>query len=91
MLLKMLKTSSISFRNLNLTKLEHMLYITFFCNRETGLIVQSVEKDGRVDRNGWLSVDDTIIEINGTSLLYISFSRFVFDNHLSPGYIMNMN
>jgi len=41
--------------------------------KNQGLIVQSVEKGGRVDRDGCLSAMDKIVEINGTSLIGVPF------------------
>ncbi|XP_022643781.1 partitioning defective 3 homolog isoform X6 [Varroa destructor] len=38
-----------------------------------GLVVQNIEPGGRVDRDGRLQVGDRIVEVNGKSLLKLSF------------------
>lgn len=40
-----------------------------------GLVIQRIEPNGRVDRDGRLRAGDRIIEINGTSLIGIDFIR----------------
>lgn len=38
-----------------------------------GLVIQGIEPGGRIDRDGRLRVGDTIVEVNGRSLLNLSF------------------
>ena len=40
-----------------------------------GLLIQGIEPGGRIDRDGRLHVGDTIIEINGQSILEVDFER----------------
>lgn len=41
--------------------------------RDMGLVIQGIEPGGRIDRDGRLRVGDTIVEVNGRSLLHLSF------------------
>jgi partitioning defective protein 3 len=41
--------------------------------KNQGLVVQSVEKGGRIDRDGCLQAMDKIVEINGNSLIGVPF------------------
>ncbi|EEC01197.1 conserved hypothetical protein, partial [Ixodes scapularis] len=41
--------------------------------RDMGLVIQGIEPGGRIDRDGRLQVGDTIVEVNGRSLLHLSF------------------
>ncbi|XP_075537267.1 par-3 family cell polarity regulator isoform X2 [Dermacentor variabilis] len=41
--------------------------------RDMGLVIQGIEPGGRIDRDGRLRVGDTIVEVNGRSLLNLSF------------------
>ncbi|XP_022242603.1 partitioning defective 3 homolog isoform X4 [Limulus polyphemus] len=43
--------------------------------RNMGLVVHGVEPGGRVDQDGRLHVGDRIIDINGQSLLHVSFRK----------------
>ncbi|XP_076327498.1 partitioning defective 3 homolog isoform X3 [Tachypleus tridentatus] len=43
--------------------------------RNMGLVVHGVEPGGRVDQDGRLHVGDRIIDINGQSLLHVSFQK----------------
>lgn len=43
--------------------------------KDKGLLVQGIEPDGRIDRDGRLAIDDRIIEINGQSVLNMPFQR----------------
>ncbi|KAL3241936.1 hypothetical protein MRX96_021606 [Rhipicephalus microplus] len=46
----------------------------FLCGtRDMGLVIQGIEPGGRIDRDGRLRVGDTIVEVNGRSLLHLSF------------------
>lgn len=44
-------------------------------NRELGLLVQGVEEGGRVFKDGRLRENDRIIEINGQTLMGVTFSK----------------
>ncbi|XP_022248500.1 partitioning defective 3 homolog isoform X4 [Limulus polyphemus] len=43
--------------------------------RDMGLVVQGVEPGGRIDRDGRLHIGDRIVDINGQSLLHVSFKK----------------
>lgn len=43
--------------------------------KDRGLLVQGIEPEGRIDRDGRLSIYDRIIEINGQSVLNMPFQR----------------
>ncbi|KAF5272242.1 hypothetical protein FQA39_LY01324 [Lamprigera yunnana] len=43
--------------------------------KDKGLLVQGIEPDGRIDRDGRLAIYDRIIEINGQSVLNMPFQR----------------
>ncbi|KAF5279144.1 hypothetical protein FQR65_LT03390 [Abscondita terminalis] len=43
--------------------------------KDKGLLVQGIEPDGRIDRDGRLTIYDRIIEINGQSVLNMPFQR----------------
>lgn len=44
-------------------------------HREDGLVIESIEPDGRIDRDGRLSVGDRIVEINGQPLFLVHFAN----------------
>lgn len=49
--------------------------VWFWFNRELGLLVQGVEEGGRVFKDGRLRENDRIIEINGQTLMGVTFSK----------------
>ncbi|KAL1421158.1 hypothetical protein MTO96_023328 [Rhipicephalus appendiculatus] len=54
-------------------KLFGYLYLSSCGTRDMGLVIQGIEPGGRIDRDGRLRVGDTIVEVNGRSLLHLSF------------------
>lgn len=45
------------------------------CNEDGRLVVQGIEPGGRIDRDGRLAVLDEIVDINGYSLLTVTFAK----------------
>ncbi|KAK3587877.1 hypothetical protein CHS0354_019766 [Potamilus streckersoni] len=43
--------------------------------RETGLLIQSIEPGGRISRDGRITAESRIVQINGTNLFQISFHK----------------
>ena len=43
--------------------------------RDMGLVIQGIEAGGRIYRDGRLAVHDRIVEINGTSLVDVEFTK----------------
>ncbi|XP_064456727.1 partitioning defective 3 homolog isoform X3 [Ornithodoros turicata] len=52
--------------------------------RDMGLVIQGIEPGGRIHRDGRIQVGDTVVEVNGQSLLHVSFeeAQKVFKNAL---------
>jgi len=46
-------------------------------DRDVGLLIQAIEPNGRIHRDGRLRVDDHIVAINGVSLIGTDFYRLV--------------
>lgn len=44
-------------------------------DRDMGLVIQGIEANGRIYRDGRLAVHDRIIEINGTPLFDVDFTK----------------
>ncbi len=43
--------------------------------RDMGLVIQGIEPGGRIYQDGRLKVQDRIVEINGTSLVDVDFTK----------------
>ena len=53
----------------------HIIPSTDKCGLDPGLLVEGIEPDGRVARDGTIEVQDVIIEINSKSLRNVTFHQ----------------
>jgi len=49
--------------------------------RDVGLLIQSIEPNGRIHRDGRLRENDRIVAINGISLIGTDFYSSVYSNY----------
>ncbi|RWS08791.1 partitioning defective 3-like protein [Dinothrombium tinctorium] len=54
------------------------IHVVPFCDKngqENGIVIQGIERDGKIARDGRLKVGDVIVEINGRSLANVKFQE----------------